>query len=127
MARIVLILEDVGPRKSEIIKRLKALTPIGITEATTAIANGQPVLDRQIFDRHSERFASQVLDFLEWLESQALQYKAYQVLNHDIFDPCRSNEYYVISAGRLRTMITTRNSSIEEQRRIGRFQEGADE
>lgn len=124
MAQIVLILEDVGPHKAEIIKRARTVVSMGISEITMAIETGEPVFVRPLFDRRDAGFPSRLLTFLNWLESHSLPYKVFEVLDHERYERSKCNEYYTIDAIRLKTMISTRESSLNEQRRLFRLQDG---
>lgn len=127
MAQIALTIEDAGTQRVEMIRRLKAVAPSGVPEVYKAIDMGEPLFVRRLFDRRDSDFAKRLLTFLEWLESQSLTYKAYQVVDHERFDRSRCNQYYIVNADRLRTMMSTRESSLDQQREIARLQEGEDE
>jgi hypothetical protein len=119
MAQIAVLLDCVTANKGAIIQKLRSVVPIGITEATTAIGSGHPVILEHLFSRQKPDFAPHLLAFLEWLESQSLEYRAFQVLDHDRFELSRCDHYYMVNADRLRTIIATRAASLEEQRRLG--------
>ena len=127
MAQIALIIEDTGTQGVEIVKRLKAVVPTGVSAVSTAIDTGEPLFVRRLFDRRDSDFPNRLLAFFEWLESQSLSYKAFQVLDNDSYERSKSNQYYLVNADRLRTMIKTRKSSLDQQRQIGRLQEEDDE
>ena len=126
MAQIALIIEGRGTQRVEMIKRLNEVVPSGVSAVSTAIDTGEPVFVRRLFSRQDSEFPNRLLAFLEWLESQSLPYKAFQVLDHDSYERSKSSQYYVVNADRLRTMISSRESSLDQQRQIARLQEGDD-
>ena len=126
MAKVALILEDNGPHKVEMIKRLKNVVAAGIAEISTAIDKGEPLFVRRLFDRQDAGFPARLLAFLKWLESQSLHYKAVQVLDHEKYEPNKCSQYYAVNADRLRMIIATRNSSLNQQRQVARLQEDDD-
>lgn len=127
MAQIALIIEGNGTQRVEMIKRLNAVVPSGVSSVSAAIDTGEPVFVRRLFNRQDSEFPNRLLAFLEWLESQSLPYKAFQVLDQDSYERSKSNQYYVVNADRLRTMIAIRESSLDQQRQFARLQEGDDE
>lgn len=127
MAQIALIIESLGPAKAAVLQELRALAPVTVAEAMNSVVSGQPVFVQKLFDRKNPEFAGKLLSFLEWMDSHSVPYKALQVLDTDRFELSRCDKYYRVDADRLRTMISSRAASLEEQRRIGRLQDGVDE
>ncbi|MFO1023513.1 MAG: hypothetical protein U0903_22880 [Planctomycetales bacterium] len=127
MAQIALKIKDNGPQTVEIVKRLRGVCSGGIAEVTKALATGEPIFVRRLFDRQDEDFPIRLLELLEWLESQSIQYQAFQVLDHETYDPSKCSQYYTVNADRLRTKISTRDKSLEEQTRFGRLEDGVED
>ncbi|WP_169975732.1 hypothetical protein [Tautonia rosea] len=127
MAQIALILEDLGAMKADVIRELRTFCALSISEVTAAVASTRPIFVRPLFGRDNPEFPEQLLSFLKWLESNSLPYKAYQVLDGQRFDDTKCDKYYVITAERLKNIISTRLASLEQQRELGRLQEGIDD
>lgn len=127
MAKIVLVLYDVKNQKFEVLRRLGSVAATGNVVAMEAIAKQEPVFARRLFDRQDAEFPDKLLTLLEWLESQSLPYKAFQILDHEDFDWGNTSKYYQLDADRLRTRILTRRLSIEQQEESARLEEGIEE
>lgn len=127
MAQIALVLGDVGTNKNEVIRYLRKFVSSTVGDLEEAIARGRPVFVRPLFDRSDTRFPSQLLAFLEWLESNSIRYHAYKVLDDEEFQISSVGEYFSMNSERLRTMLVTRKASFDEQRRLARLQEEVDE
>jgi hypothetical protein len=115
MAQVALVIDPSNVQLVELIKQLRVVAHLPVNDISDALATGRPVFVRRLFDRNDRAFSVRLLSLLDWLEYQSLDYKAYQVLDHEIFENAKCGQYYVLNATRLRNLLTIRNQSVEQQ------------
>lgn len=124
MAQIAMILDSAGGKNALVVQKLRSFVPVPVAEIISAMTAQQPVFVRKLFDRKNPEFPLQLLEFMKWLESNSISYRAFQVLDHDQFESSRCNRYFAVDAEKLNAIIATRSASLEEQQRIGRLEDG---
>lgn len=127
MSKVVLLVDDFGTEKSRAIAEIRATVTISLAEITTAAQRGTPVLERTLFDRGDREFPQRLLRMLETLRKIGASCRVYELLEGQTFDPAKCSGYFEVTADRLEKMISTRTTSLDRQRKLGRIEEGGQE
>lgn len=124
MPSIVLFVSDLGANRTKAQWLLMRSFALGEGVIRNAIAARTPVVHRQLYDRQNPAFPHQLLQLMEQLEQLGSAFTVYELPDGQTYDPART--YYQITPDRLRNMIAAREESLQQQRRLGELEDGAE-
>lgn len=122
MAKIVVVVRDFGADKKAVVQALRTAAGTGVGDILRAVASGAPVFEKTMFDRDDPDVPIQLVALAELLIQEHVDFSMYELLDNQIFS--RSVTYYEPSVDALRNIIQQRSRSLEEQRNVGRLQDG---
>ena len=97
---------------------------VSVGPGISAIAAETPVLQRRLFDRQDPEFPQRLLQAMEHMDELGTGYVVFEIPDGKTYIPGR--KYYQVTPDRLRNMISADQQSLEEQRRLGRLEDGVE-
>jgi hypothetical protein len=123
MSAIALIIRDLGPQMAKSTSLLSSTFSLGLKDVKALVSGGMPIVERTIFDRKNPAFPEQLVTVLEQLDALGCDWVAFELLDGQRYSP--NNQYFELTASRLRSMIAARAESVQQQRELGKLEGGS--
>ena len=124
MARIAVVLADLGPHGARVLDTLRREFQVSVGELRAAVGTGRPVAERRLFHRRAPELTARLVTTLEALDGLGCRYQAFQIQDGERF--VQGKTYYELTPDRLRTKVGDRAASMAEQERYAELQGEAD-
>lgn len=122
MSSIALLVTNLGDKSAKAQTLLMSSFAINLGAISSAVATRTPVLQRRLFDRHSPEFPHKLLAVMEQLEQLGSVFALFELQDGQAYTP--DGSYYRITPDRLRNMISAREQSLEDRRRLADLENG---
>jgi len=124
MPKIAVLVRDFGHDKKAVVQSLRNTVEIGVAAIMHAIATGNPVIEKRIFDREDAEFPDRLLALADSLTRAHVNFSMYELSDDQVFSKFAT--YYEPDADALRCLIEERLRSLQEQRELGQLQDGVE-
>ena len=117
MSKVALVVSDFGPNRSEAITLLRRSFGMPLSSIQSAVAQGRPLFERQLFDRREPAFPDVLLEAMRKLEHFGASFRAHELLDGQSFSP--DGSYYQITPDRLERIVESHRAGLAETHKAG--------
>lgn len=113
MSRIVLLIDDVGDARVQVVKLLRKQLQVNIGHIAKALAEKGVLLEQELFPRDDSAFPERLIGVLESLDTLRVSYSFFEIPGSDSFSKERRESYYRVTTKRLRSIMEARKESLD--------------
>lgn len=122
MSKIVLFVDNEGAERAQVVHVLAKTLSVSLQTVRTAIDNGAPIVECELFDRNAPSFPLALEGLLRTLDDLGARWRAFELPATQTYQ--RGQSYFQLSVDSLRAIVKSHHESLAHQRLLGELEDG---
>ncbi len=123
MSKIVLLVDSEGAKHAQVVHLLAKALSVSLQTVQTAISDGSPVVERELFDRNAPNFPLALDGLLQTLDDLGAHWRVFELPASQTYQ--RGQSYFQLSVDSLRAIVRSHDEGLAHQRLMGELEDEA--